>query len=108
MPDLTVRLSVSPSAQHTHDPFAFPTEDAWLPLIGPSAYCLARQLLRAGDRTWNMAELGHTIGVGKPIIIERAIERLCMFGLAHRDDTGLYLLIAWRMPATQGGTHAAV
>lgn len=109
---MTTTLSVKLDGPHRAaalDPLSSDGEAAWLPVLGPSAYCIARVLLRTGDTVWDVEALASRCGIGATIL-DRAIMRLVHSGLARLplSEQVLYLRPLWppapplRRPITTG------
>lgn len=68
----------------------------WLPVIGPTASCLAFTLARharTGDTTWDTALLARTIGLaGNRSTLWASLERLAMFGCAHFASVDVFTI----------------
>jgi hypothetical protein len=87
------------------DPYV---EDVWLPVLGPAAYVvwrqLARRAARAGHETVSIPRLAAAAGLGRPLgnqsPIRRALRRLERFGLVHLD--GERILVRPRLPYVTG------
>jgi hypothetical protein len=98
--------------KHGHDPRDTYTERFWLPLLGPSAVLLARQLADRFDRRPDGFPLGavetaRSLGLGAPVgrrsALHRTVARLAQFHLVHvdgglDDDDGAVLLARRRLP----------
>lgn len=96
---ITVRVVAPPFHAHI-DPTSVTAEREWLPVIGPTAWCLARRLNIEGDRSWSWAELGAAVGVSASIA-QRSVHRLVMFRLAQPSLTEpgtVELFTSWRAP----------
>jgi hypothetical protein len=83
-------------------------EDVWLPVLGPAAYVvwrqLARQAARPGHETVSIPQLAAAAGLGRPLgnqsPIRRALRRLERFGLVHLD--GERILVRPQLPYVTG------
>jgi hypothetical protein len=90
---------------HPDDPYV---EEVWLPVLGPAAYVVWRQLARraasASHETISIPRLAAAAGLGRPLgnqsPIRRALRRLERFGLAHLD--GQRILVRPRLPYVTG------
>jgi hypothetical protein len=112
--------------RHGHDPRDTYTERFWLPLLGPSAVLLARQLADRFDRhpdgfAVTAEEAARSLGLGAPAgrrsAFHRTIERLAQFHVVHLDGAdgllarrrlpGLSRTQVGRLPATVQEAHEA-
>lgn len=93
--------------RHGHDPRDTYCERFWLPLLGPSAVLLARQLADRFDRRPSgfpvgTEELSRSLGLGRPVgrrsALHRTIGRLAQFRLAHLEGDEV-LLARRRLPS---------
>lgn len=81
-----------------YHPLGVYAETFWLPVIGPSAYLLARRLFFCPG-TWGKGVLASAVGIGHrregggPL--ERSLARLEGFGLAAERDGNLYVRQRW-------------
>ena len=71
----------------------------WTPILGPTATLMAHQLGRltrdGRPHTFARGELGQTFGLGASSgRLDRALERLCHFGVARLDTDTLAVRLA--------------
>jgi hypothetical protein len=92
--------------RHGHDPRDTYCERFWLPLLGPSAVLLARQLADRFDQRPGGFELGthdtsRSLGLGPPVgrrsAFHRTVARLAQFRIVHFDADEV-LLARRRLP----------
>lgn len=92
--------------RHGHDPRDTYCERFWLPLLGPSAVLLARQLADRFDQrpagfTLTTDESSRSLGLGSPVgrrsAFQRTVTRLAQFRLVHLE-TDEVLLARRRLP----------
>ena len=103
-PDLHVVAVPARRGGHLHGPDDPYVEDVWLPVLGPAAYVVWRQLARqatgAGRSTVSLPRLAAAAGLGRPLgnqsPIRRALRRLERFGLVHLE--GERILVRPRLP----------
>ncbi|MGH9138905.1 MAG: hypothetical protein ACRD0G_17985 [Acidimicrobiales bacterium] len=90
-----------------HDPRSLYCERFWLPLIGPSAMCFARQLadgLEAAPTGFSLSteEAARGLGLGakggRRSPFQRTIRRLAQFRIVHFDERTEVLLTRRRLP----------
>ena len=93
--------------RHGHDPRDSYCEQFWLPLLGPSAVLLARQLAERFDHrpegfTLPTEEAARSLGLGSPVgrrsAFNRTVARLAQFRLVHLDTEDV-LLARRRLPS---------
>ncbi len=91
-----------------HDPRSLYCERFWLPLLGPSAVMLARQLADGLERTPTGYDLpaehaarglGLGAGDGRRSSFQRTVRRLAQFRVVHLDETSGRMLARRRLPA---------
>jgi hypothetical protein len=95
-PTLEVRVWEDPVLeQHGHDPRSAYVEAFWLPLLGPSATLLGRQLARRLERSPDgfaveVDDAARSLGLGakggRRSPFNRTVGRLAQFRLVHLDD----------------------
>jgi hypothetical protein len=106
--DFRVEAASARRAGRLHDPDDPYVEDVWLPVIGPAAYVVWRQLARraagAGHQTVSIPRLAAAAGLGRPLgnqsPIRRALRRLERFGLVHLEAERI--LVRPRLPYVTG------
>ena len=89
---------------HGHGIDSAYVETVWLPVIGPTAWCMARHLRRrletAATNTVvlgfdaTLHEFGAAVGVKAPVAA-KAIQRLARFGLVVIDDRAVRVPLRW-------------
>ncbi len=83
---------------HGFHPLGVYAETFWLPVIGPSAYLLARRLFLCPGE-WGKGVLASAVGIGHRVEgggpLERSLARLEGFGLAAERDGCLYVRQRW-------------
>lgn len=75
-------------------------EEQWLPLMGPTAFLLARRLLRLGKRGLNSFDtelMASNLGVSQTKVVQ-STNRLVRFGPAWFDDDLMMLPYHWPEP----------
>ena len=71
-----------------HDMHSLYVERFWLPVIGPTSICTARNLLRrVEDSIVDVVELAGEMGC-KPDVMVRTLQRLERFGVLHHFGPG--------------------
>lgn len=104
-PSLTVDISLDQIGQH-HVTSEY-AETFWLPLVGPSVWCLARIFARqTGTVVYSTDLLGHVVGLHGSARLNRSLNRLCYFGWGSvRVGDGVLVATAW-LPDVSGGRLA--
>jgi hypothetical protein len=108
LPDLRVVAAPAHRQGGLHDPDDPYVEEVWLPVLGPAAYVVWRQLARqaggAGRSTVSLPRLAAAAGLGRPLgkqsPIRRALRRLERFGLIRIEDERI--LVRPRLPYVTG------
>lgn len=104
---LTVRLGQLDSTHPVQFLDGIAAVDAWLPHLGPSAVMLLSRLVRTGPCTWNVVELGRTLGL-TAAHTWRTFDRLRHFGFVagdfgFHDDDGIVTVVCSTPPARPRG-----
>ena len=102
--DLQVVAAPAHCYGRLHDPDDPYVEEVWLPVLGPAAYTVWRQLARrasgAGRSTVSLPRLAAAAGLGRPLgkqsPIRRALRRLERFGLVRLEEERI--LVRPRLP----------
>lgn len=82
-----------------YDPLGPYCESSWLPLLGPSAYLIARRFLQARGGTWSKGVLAASMGLGynggSNCPFERSLARLEGFHVAQVVEGTLLVKARW-------------
>lgn len=97
----TLHFVLEERPHHLLDPCGEGSEEVWLPLLGPTAWLVARRVItdaRKGYTAQDFEVLAKSLGVGT-VVLDRALERLIRFQLMSPDINGnIRVLDPWPPP----------